>query len=82
MLVKVLTEDAAFQFAKENGIDLVSTITPTVAGPFLTPTVPLSIQVLLSPITGSFLSLFLFFILEQQNAIFITCGSGCICPGA
>ncbi|XP_016541620.1 putative anthocyanidin reductase isoform X2 [Capsicum annuum] len=48
----VLTEDAAFQFAKENGIDLVSTITPTVAGPFLTPTVPLSIQVLLSPITG------------------------------
>ncbi|PHT73037.1 hypothetical protein T459_23822, partial [Capsicum annuum] len=52
VLVKVLTEDAAFQFAKENGIDLVSTITPTVAGPFLTPTVPLSIQVLLSPITG------------------------------
>ncbi|XP_016541622.1 bifunctional dihydroflavonol 4-reductase/flavanone 4-reductase isoform X4 [Capsicum annuum] len=51
-VVKVLTEDAAFQFAKENGIDLVSTITPTVAGPFLTPTVPLSIQVLLSPITG------------------------------
>ncbi|XP_055802726.1 dihydroflavonol 4-reductase [Solanum dulcamara] len=52
VLVKVLTEDAAFQFAKENGIDLVSTITPTVAGPFLTPTVPSSIRVLLSPITG------------------------------
>ncbi|MCE5166732.1 hypothetical protein HAX54_025337 [Datura stramonium] len=52
VLVKVLTEDAAFQFAKENGIDLVSTITPTIAGPFLTPTVPSSIQVLLSPITG------------------------------
>ncbi|XP_049397432.1 uncharacterized protein LOC125861618 [Solanum stenotomum] len=52
VLLKVLTEDAAFQFAKENGIDLVSTITPTVAGPFLTPTVPSSIRVLLSPITG------------------------------
>ncbi|XP_059275132.1 putative anthocyanidin reductase [Lycium ferocissimum] len=52
VLVKVLTEEAAFQFAKENGIDLVSIITPTVAGPFLTPTVPSSIQVLLSPITG------------------------------
>ncbi|KAK6774205.1 hypothetical protein RDI58_029444 [Solanum bulbocastanum] len=48
----VLTENAAFQFAKENGIDLVSTITPTIAGPFLTPTVPSSIRVLLSPITG------------------------------
>ncbi|TMW87591.1 hypothetical protein EJD97_019747 [Solanum chilense] len=52
VLLKVLTEDAAFQFAKENGINLVSTITPTIAGPFLTPTVPSSIQVLLSPITG------------------------------
>lgn len=52
VLVKILTEDAAFQFAKENGVDLVSTITPTVAGPFLTPTVPSSIKVLLSPITG------------------------------
>ncbi|XP_006363506.1 dihydroflavonol-4-reductase-like [Solanum tuberosum] len=52
VLLKVLTEDAAFQFAKENGIDLVSTITPTIAGPFLTPTVPSSIRVLLSPITG------------------------------
>ncbi|KAK4727347.1 hypothetical protein R3W88_032264 [Solanum pinnatisectum] len=52
VLLKVFTEDAAFQFAKENGIDLVSTITPTIAGPFLTPTVPSSIRVLLSPITG------------------------------
>ncbi|XP_016510168.1 dihydroflavonol 4-reductase-like isoform X1 [Nicotiana tabacum] len=52
VLAKVLTEEAAFQFAKENGIDLVSIITPTVAGPFLTSTVPSSIQVLLSPITG------------------------------
>ncbi|KAA8523747.1 hypothetical protein F0562_010170 [Nyssa sinensis] len=52
VLSKFLTEKAAFHFAKENGIDLVSVITTTVAGPFLTSTVPSSIQVLLSPITG------------------------------
>lgn len=51
-LSKLLTEDAAFQFAEENGIDLISVITTTVGGPFLTPTVPSSIQVLLSPVTG------------------------------
>ncbi|CAI9088527.1 OLC1v1022868C1 [Oldenlandia corymbosa var. corymbosa] len=52
MLAKLHAEETAFQFAKENGIDLVSVITTTVGGPFLTPTVPTSIQVLLSPITG------------------------------
>ncbi|XP_071905349.1 putative anthocyanidin reductase [Coffea arabica] len=51
-LTKILTEEAAFQFAHENGIDLRSVITATVAGPFLTSTVPTSIRVLLSPITG------------------------------
>ncbi|ONK65927.1 uncharacterized protein A4U43_C06F2420 [Asparagus officinalis] len=51
-LSKLLTEEKAFEFAKENGIDLVSIIPPTVAGPFLTPTVPASLQVLLSPVTG------------------------------
>ncbi|KAL8264334.1 hypothetical protein R6Q59_022464 [Mikania micrantha] len=52
VLSKRLTEDAAFQFAKENGIQIVSVITTTTAGPFLTLTVPLSISLLLSPITG------------------------------
>ncbi|EOY12629.1 hypothetical protein QUC31_001908 [Theobroma cacao] len=51
-LSKLLTEEAAFTFANENGIDLVSLITTTVAGPFLTTTIPSSIQVLLSPFTG------------------------------
>ncbi|CAL5402858.1 unnamed protein product [Camellia sinensis] len=51
VLSKLLTEEAAFQFANENSIDLVSVITTTVAGPFLTSTVPTSVQVLLSPIT-------------------------------
>ncbi|XP_044491870.1 putative anthocyanidin reductase [Mangifera indica] len=52
VLSKLLTEQAAFEFAKENNIDLVSVITTTVAGPFLTSSVPSSIRVLLSPITG------------------------------
>ncbi|CAH1444462.1 unnamed protein product [Lactuca virosa] len=52
VLSKRLTEDASFQFAKENGIHLISVVTTTVAGPFLTPAVPLSIRFLLSPITG------------------------------
>nr|GEX95807.1 putative anthocyanidin reductase isoform X1 [Tanacetum cinerariifolium] len=52
MLSKCLTEDAAFKFARENNIHLVSIITTTVTGPFLTSTVPLSIRVLLSPVTG------------------------------
>ncbi|XP_071727197.1 putative anthocyanidin reductase [Rutidosis leptorrhynchoides] len=52
VLSKRLTEEAAFQFANENGIQLVSIITTTVAGPFLTSTVPLSIRFLLSPVTG------------------------------
>ncbi|XVE80276.1 hypothetical protein DITRI_Ditri14bG0127100 [Diplodiscus trichospermus] len=51
-LSKLLTEEAAFKFADENGIDLVSVITTTVAGPFLTTGLPSSIQVLLSPVTG------------------------------
>ncbi|RLM54713.1 hypothetical protein C2845_PM10G19250 [Panicum miliaceum] len=52
ILSKRLTEEAAFRFARENGLHLVSVILPTVAGPFLTPSVPTSIQLLLSPITG------------------------------
>lgn len=52
VLSKLLSEEAAFKFANENGIDLVSVITTTVGGPFLTFDVPLSIRVLLSPITG------------------------------
>ncbi|XP_017243001.1 putative anthocyanidin reductase isoform X2 [Daucus carota subsp. sativus] len=51
-LLKLSTENAAFQFAYDKGIDLVSVITTTVAGPFLTSNIPSSIQVLLSPLTG------------------------------
>uniref|UniRef100_A0A6V7QU65 NAD-dependent epimerase/dehydratase domain-containing protein n=1 Tax=Ananas comosus var. bracteatus TaxID=296719 RepID=A0A6V7QU65_ANACO len=51
-LSKLLTEEKAFEFAEAKGIELVSIVPPTVAGPFLTPSVPASVRVLLSPITG------------------------------
>ncbi|KAM0910355.1 hypothetical protein ACQ4PT_014192 [Festuca glaucescens] len=53
ILSKRLAEEAAFGFARENGIRLVSVVLPTVAGPFLTPAVPTSVQLLLSPVTLS-----------------------------
>ncbi|XP_028126225.1 putative anthocyanidin reductase [Camellia sinensis] len=45
VLSKLLTEEAAFKFANESSIDLVSVITTTVAGAFLTSTVPTSVQI-------------------------------------
>ena len=51
ILSKRLAEEAAFGFARENGLRLVSVVLPTVAGPFLTPAVPTSVQLLLSPVT-------------------------------
>ncbi|KAG7545998.1 NAD(P)-binding domain superfamily [Arabidopsis suecica] len=52
VLSKLVSEEEAFRYAKEREMDLVSVITTTVSGPFLTPFVPSSVQVLLSPITG------------------------------
>ncbi|KAL1203046.1 putative anthocyanidin reductase [Cardamine amara subsp. amara] len=52
VLSKLVSEEEAFRYAKEKGMDLVSVITTTVSGPFLTPFVPSSVQVLLSPVTG------------------------------
>ncbi|XP_050942712.1 putative anthocyanidin reductase isoform X1 [Cucumis melo] len=51
-LLKRLSEDAAFNFASENSIDIVSVITSTVSGPFLTSYIPSSIRVFTAPITG------------------------------
>ncbi|KAK4752869.1 hypothetical protein SAY87_021667 [Trapa incisa] len=65
VLSKILTEEAAFRFARANGIDMISVISPTIAGPFLGSAVPSSIQVLLSPITGD---LELFKILSAVNS--------------
>ncbi|CAN8230316.1 unnamed protein product [Cochlearia groenlandica] len=52
VLSKLVSEEEAFRYAKEKGIDLISVITTTVSGPFITSYVPSSVQVLLSPITG------------------------------
>ncbi|CAH8336973.1 unnamed protein product [Eruca vesicaria subsp. sativa] len=52
VLSKLVSEEEAFRYAKERGMDLVSVISTTVSGPFLTPSLPSSLQVLLSPITG------------------------------
>lgn len=52
VLSKVMTEDAALRFAGESGMELVTVVPTTVAGPFLTPEVPASLRVLLSPITS------------------------------
>jgi hypothetical protein len=52
ILSKRLTEETAFEFAREKGLHLVSLVIPTVAGPFLTPNVPTSVQLLMSPVTG------------------------------
>lgn len=66
VLSKRLTEEAAFKYAKDNGIDLISVITTTVAGAFLTSSVPSSIRVLLSPITGNLLAKFTYWYLGIQ----------------
>ncbi|CAN6457940.1 unnamed protein product [Victoria cruziana] len=50
---KLIADQTALRFVNEKGLDLVSIIPSTVGGPFLTPTVPASLQVLLSPVTGS-----------------------------
>ncbi|KAE9588611.1 hypothetical protein Lal_00002920 [Lupinus albus] len=52
VLSKLLSEEAAFKFAKENGIDLVSVISTTVGGQFFTSKVPASVKILMSPISG------------------------------
>lgn len=38
VLLKTLAEDAAWKFAKENGIDMVALCPPMVVGPLLQPT--------------------------------------------
>lgn len=49
---KSLAERAAWDFARENGIDLVTIIPTLVVGPFITSTMPPSMVTALSLITG------------------------------
>ncbi|KAM5552187.1 phenylacetaldehyde reductase-like [Rosa sericea] len=52
ILSKTIAEDAAWKFAKENGIDLVSINPGFVIGPLLQPTLNLSVEVIQSLLTG------------------------------
>ncbi|KAG2245374.1 hypothetical protein Bca52824_092798 [Brassica carinata] len=62
---KLVSEEEAFRYAKERGLDLVSVIRTTVSGPFLTPSLSSSLQVLLYPITGA--CVFVYDILSGVN---------------
>nr|AUB45108.1 dihydvroflavonol-4-reductase [Iris lactea var. lactea] len=50
---KTLAEKAAWDFARENGIDLISIIPTMVVGPFITTTMPPSMVTALSFMTGN-----------------------------
>ncbi|XP_024022043.1 cinnamoyl-CoA reductase 1-like [Morus notabilis] len=53
MLSKTLAEEAAWEFAKENGIDLVAINPGLVIGPLLQPTLNLTVEMLLNHINGA-----------------------------
>lgn len=53
LVSKTLAEKAAWKFAEENQMDLVSVIPSLMAGPSLTPIVPSSICLAMSLLTGS-----------------------------
>ena len=50
---KALAEKAAWKFAEENHIDLITVIPTLTAGPSLTPDIPVSVGIATSLITGS-----------------------------
>lgn len=54
MLSKTLAEEAAWKFAKENGIDMVTINPGLVIGPLLQPTVNTSVEPILKLINGTF----------------------------
>jgi nucleoside-diphosphate-sugar epimerase len=53
VVAKTLAEEAAWKFAKENGIDLVTLHPGLVIGPLLQPTLNFSVGVILENITGA-----------------------------
>lgn len=52
VLSKILAEEAAWKFAKENGIDLVAMNPGWVIGPFLQPTLNTSAEPFLKLVNG------------------------------
>uniref|UniRef100_A0A2N9FS72 NAD-dependent epimerase/dehydratase domain-containing protein n=1 Tax=Fagus sylvatica TaxID=28930 RepID=A0A2N9FS72_FAGSY len=53
MLAKTLAEEAAWRFAEENGIDLVTINPGFVIGPLIQPTLPFSLEAFLKLINGT-----------------------------
>ena len=53
MLSKTLAEEAAWKFAKEHGIDLVTMNPGVMFGPPLQPTINLTMEIILNMINGT-----------------------------
>ena len=53
MLSKTLAEEAAWKFAKEHGIDLVTMNPGAMIGPPLQPTINLTMEIILNMINGT-----------------------------
>ncbi|CAK9186523.1 unnamed protein product [Ilex paraguariensis] len=52
LIAKTKTERAAWEFAEQHGLDLVSLIPPLVVGPFICPNIPSSVNMALAMILG------------------------------
>ncbi|KAK2650549.1 hypothetical protein Ddye_018038 [Dipteronia dyeriana] len=52
LVSKTVTERMAIEFAEKNGLDLVSLVLPLVAGPFICPNIPSSVNICLAMILG------------------------------
>ena len=52
-IAKTTAEKAAWEFAKEKGLDVVTIQPPVVVGPFVTPSLPPSAKLVLAVLTGT-----------------------------
>ena len=55
LVAKTKAEKAAWDYAREKDLDLVTIHPPAVIGPFVTPTLSLSVKAMLGFLTGTFL---------------------------
>lgn len=66
LVSKIMTEKTALEFAKKNGLDLVTLVLPVVVGPFICPTIPSSVSLALAMVLGTFV--FLRFLLRSFSS--------------